>query len=385
MANPEIALYFDPPSPYFSKDRLFAREAAGHAGDQIQEPYAYMRDYLQARGVDVHTADLMPDEADAVRKIYVASGPLDRYQRLKSRPDVTLSAYFALECPTVEPSMYRDLKAAQHDFKRVYSWSDSASLEPFVGAPLKCLPLRWPQSFSQVHAGLWESEDRGFMVMLNGNKLPRYWTPCRELYSERMRAVEYFARTNEIELYGNGWDGPTYKVGHWMVPGTFGRVRMPGTIQHLSRQMTRLWQQAFPKPLLVAARRVYKGFTPTKRDTLAKYKFSLCFENSVLKGWITEKIFDCFFAGTIPVYWGAPDVTEQIPAGAFIDMRKFRDYAELRQYLHSLGPAELRRYRETARDFIASPAFQPFSKQSFAELFARIIEEDLGVTLEAQG
>ena len=168
--------------------------------------------------------------------------------------------------------------------------------------------------------------------MLNGNKLPRYrTTACRELYSERMRAVEYFSRTNDIDLYGVGWDGPTFRVGKACVPGTFGKVAMPGPGQKIVLRSRRLWQRAFPDPLLVAARSVYRGFARSKAEALSKYKFSLCFENSILKGWTTEKIFDCFFPGTVPVYWGAPDVQDYIPTDCYIDMpvQRLRRVAEL--------------------------------------------------------
>ena len=45
---------------------------------------------------------------------------------------------------------------------------------------------------------------------------------------------------------------------------------------------------------------------------------------------MTEKLFDCFFSGTVPVYWGAPDVFDWVPADCFIDMRQFTDFAQLR-------------------------------------------------------
>jgi hypothetical protein len=381
--RPRVALFFDPPSRHFLGDRLFDRNGAGHGGDQILEPYAHLKDFLNARGISVHTADFLPSEADGTQKIYVSAGVLTNYRLFAARSDIVLSAFFAIECPTVDPLMYREMGRAQHVFKRIYTWSDSASLEPFVRGPLRCLPVKWPQSFNAVHEHIWNRGDRGFLVMLNGNKVPRHNTPCRELYSERLRAVEYFSRTGEIDLYGNGWDTEPYRVGPWAVPGTFGKVPMPGTVQFISRQMSAWRQRIAPDPRLVAARKVYRGFASSKSDTLGRYKFSLCFENSVLKGWITEKIFDCFFAGTVPIYWGAPDIEDHVPANCFIDKRRFEDYAELRAHLKSLTERDVQAYKENARDFICSPRFQPFTKQAFADVFRRIIEEDTGMALGA--
>ncbi len=380
-SSPPVTVYFDPGSRQFLNDRLFDVTNAVFGGDNLLAPYACLREFLNARGVGIHTADFLPPAVTNTVKIYVSSGNLARYRSLAERPDVILSAFFAMECPTVEPDLYRELKTAQNLFRRVYSWSDTASLRPFVGGDLRCLPLSWPQSFDSVHEEVWSIRDRGFLVLINGNKVPRYQAPCRELYSERLRAVDFFARSGEIDLFGIGWDGPSFRVGQAYVPGTFGRVPMPGTVQRIGRAISTVWDRYHPDPLLKSARAVYKGTTASKARTLGNYKFAICFENSVLKGWITEKIFDCFFAGTVPVYWGAPDIAIRIPRDCFIDMREFRDYAELQKFLKSLSDRHIERYRSAARAFLESPAFKPFTKQAFAEIFGRIIEEDAAPAL----
>lgn len=40
----------------------------------------------------------------------------------------------------------------------------------------------------------------------------------------------------------------------------------------------------------------------------SQYKFVICFENSNNEGYITEKIFNVFLAGSIPIYNGSPDI-----------------------------------------------------------------------------
>ena len=56
-------------------------------------------------------------------------------------------------------------------------------------------------------------------------------------------------------------------------------------------------------------------------EVLNNYKFILCIENSYSIGYMTEKIFNCFFANTIPVYLGDPDVCNYINPESFIDLR----------------------------------------------------------------
>lgn len=368
--NNNIALYIDPPSHHFQGDRLFSVNDGLLNGDQVMAPYVYLRKFFNDRGVKVHTADLLPAASHGERNIYVSMGMLTNYRKLAHRPDTVLSAYFAMECPIVEPSMYKALKHAQHYFKRIFSWSDSASLERFVGQPLRCESFCWPQSFDHVHENIWNQTDRKFLVMINGNKLPQiYW---QELYTERMRAVEFFNRTAEIDLYGMGWDQPSMRVG---------KTRLPYTLRRIHRGFLRYWQSFRPNPLLHAARQAYHGPAVSKSETLGKYTFALCFENSILKGWITEKIFDCFFVGTVPIYWGAPDITDHVPENCFIDKRKFPTYEELRSFLKSLGDKEIAAYKENARDYLASEKYKPFKKEAFAQLFRNIVEEDAGVRL----
>lgn len=57
-------------------------------------------------------------------------------------------------------------------------------------------------------------------------------------------------------------------------------------------------------------------------------------------------------------------------------MRNFDGYGELREFLRSLSPAQVDAYREAGREFLGSERFSPFSRQAFAELFGRLVEED---------
>src|SRR5436190_13106946 len=102
-----IAIYIDPPTHHLLDNRLFVSDERQPTGDRLQEPYAYVRSHFANRGISVATADHLPEQMDATRKIYVSLGRLNSYRRLAQRSDVILSAFFAVECPIVEPSMYR--------------------------------------------------------------------------------------------------------------------------------------------------------------------------------------------------------------------------------------------------------------------------------------
>ena len=71
-----------------------------------------------------------------------------------------------------------------------------------------------------------------------------------------------------------------------------------------------------------------------------------------MKGYISEKIFDCFYSGTIPIYLGDPSISDHIPKDAYIDMRDFNDYQTMLNYLKSLSNKDVIKMRESARYFI---------------------------------
>ena len=45
-----------------------------------------------------------------------------------------------------------------------------------------------------------------------------------------------------------------------------------------------------------------------KEEALCDYRFSIAIENGAFPNYFTEKIGDCFAAGTIPVYYGCPNI-----------------------------------------------------------------------------
>lgn len=51
---------------------------------------------------------------------------------------------------------------------------------------------------------------------------------------------------------------------------------------------------------------------------IGQYKFIITFENVSLPYYSTEKIYNAFAAGTVPIYWGDPHITEQYNPDAFI-------------------------------------------------------------------
>ena len=357
-----VGIYIDPPAKSLLDDRFFTQSISS-----LARCLGFIKATFEAQGIAVHTADRLPAPGGSDRHLYVSIGNLAGYRRLVNRPDVTLSAFMVTESPIVDPTLYRGLADVRRHFKRLYSCIDQRDITEFVGADVSCTSLRWPIDFHGVDLPLWSRSDRGFLAMINMNKLPRLTR--YELFTERMRAVEFFSRTNDIDLYGVGWNKASMKMG---------RPRIPWTVRRANMALRDWIDRIHPDPLLVAARKVYKGELDTKWETLSRYDFLMCLENTRLGGWVTEKIFESFRVGAIPIYWGANDIDELVPPESFIDMRQFAGYPELLEFLKRLGRPEVHRYRDAGRAFLESKAFEPFSRERFATIFRDLLEQDAG-------
>lgn len=71
------------------------------------------------------------------------------------------------------------------------------------------------------------------------------------------------------------------------------------------------------------------GKVKDKLAFLSDYKFSFAMENVSHEGYCTEKIIDSFIAGTVPIYWGDPEVTEYFNERAFINCHAYSTVDEV--------------------------------------------------------
>jgi hypothetical protein len=113
---------------------------------------------------------------------------------------------------------------------------------------------------------------------------------------------------------------------------------------------------------------------------MQQYRFSICYENvRDLPGYVTEKIWDSFFAGCVPIYWGASNITSYIPEDCFIDRRKFTSHDELYRFMVSMSESEYITYQERIEAFLVSEKARPFSAEAFSEIIVNTILKDLSI------
>ena len=65
-----------------------------------------------------------------------------------------------------------------------------------------------------------------------------------------------------------------------------------------------------------------------KEEGLCDYMFSIAIENASYKTYFTEKILDCFATGTIPVYYGAPNIGDVFNKDGIIDLSEEFDVSD---------------------------------------------------------
>jgi hypothetical protein len=190
-----------------------------------------------------------------------------------------------------------------------------------------------------------------FCTLMAGNKESK---ELGELYSARLKTIRFFEEyyPESFEFYGIGWDRKIFRG------NIFKRV-----VNHIPCI-----------PYIFAERHpCYKGSVNKKIATLSNYKYCICYENcNTISGYITEKIFDCFFSGCIPVYWGAPNIEKHIPADCFIDRRHFATDNEMIQYLFSIEETSYNIYLKNISYFLASEQGYVFSSEYYVK---KIIDE----------
>lgn len=304
-------------------------------------------------GFQVITADMVDELGiDAYRVMVVASDRMKWSQPL-ARRGALLTALTCFETPSFAWRFYHNLGKISAQFRHVFLFPGAA--RRVKDSQTHFHPTLFPQPYRRIQAvGRQGWAKRKFAAMVHGNQVRRVIKPAHivaaltdpdlriELYSERRRAIRYFHHHEGFHLYGGGWD-------RWRLGVSYGDYK--------------------------AALRCWQGRCENKIETLSAYRFSICYDNTIFPGYITEKIFDCFYAGCVPVYLGAPDISDYIPRECFIDRRRFGTYQELDKFLAQLGPTEFDAYRQAIENFLQSTAFDPFYQDHFARSLLAAVQE----------
>lgn len=115
---------------------------------------------------------------------------------------------------------------------------------------------------------------------------------------------------------------------------------------------------------------------PAKLRTIARYRFTLSFENSIARDYVTEKFFDALCAGSVPIVLGAPNVREFAPSpGSYLDVADFAGPRALAARIAELcadaaAYASLLRWKTDA----GSPAFRDLLRTGGGDPWLRLAQ-----------
>lgn len=73
------------------------------------------------------------------------------------------------------------------------------------------------------------------------------------------------------------------------------------------------------------------GPVQDKRAYLARCKFTIAFENESHPGYATEKIIEPLLMGSIPIYWGDPQIEDDFNPDCLINVHRFRSFEDVIQ------------------------------------------------------
>lgn len=240
------------------------------------------------------------------------------------------------ECEVIKKDNW---DSKNHDFfEKIFTWNDELIDNK------KYFKINFSQKFpTTIKKDI--SRKEKLCTLISGNKKVNH--PL-ELYSKRIEAIEWFEKHHptDFEFYGIGWNDYT----------------------HANRYVRFLMKKIGISKVLAPNYQTYKGTVKAKKEVLEKYKFAICYENARdIPGYITEKIFDCFFAGCVPIYWGANNITDYIPKECFIDKREFESYERLYDFINCIDDEHYATYLDSIESFLNKKQENYFKSEDFVK------------------
>ena len=173
-----------------------------------------------------------------------------------------------------------------------------------------------------------------------------------ENYSFRKEVINFFESSNlKFDLFGIGWDKYTSS----------------------NRYINYIFKNFNVKPPLS-----YAGVVNDKLVAASNYDFQFAIENSKnINGYISEKIFDCFLSGNVPIYSGAKNILKYIPKETFINLDKFDSLQKAHDFISSLDQKKIKQIKQNGYEFITGEKAMQFTPKYNAKLIAEIIHNDL--------
>lgn len=298
--------------------------------------YGYLKDELEKHGMQLHTYDIY-----AINKIVPdVCLFLDYPERPKHIDNILAQKKILIsrEPFLIVPENYKiDL---HKNFDIVLTWSrdliDGQKYLKYPSTRIIDTNIDFDPYFSRSN----------MFTLINSNLKSRL---PGEIYSERVKIFEWFEKNPiyNFSLYGKNWD------------------------RHILNLFGKNLALPFPKRYIKS----YKGVCANKRDVLLGSTFNFAFENCRINDLVTEKIFDSFQAGAIPIYFGAPNINSLIPADLYISYDNYNSIDDVVKYCTELSEADLINIRQNIHEYMSSESNNSYKISYWIECIINAINQ----------
>ena len=304
-------------------------------------PYRLLRELFREAGIELSTAD-MNIGREVVFELHINA---------QRRLPKCLAYAYLYEDPLIRP--FNSEMAQLRRYRKVFT-----SNETLIDGK-QILRIDYPNDLSLRPVPSFVERDL-FCVMIASNKALLHPHP-RSLHGDRIEIIRFFEAQApaSFALYGKGWNIPAVR------PGVTGRL-----IKRVNEWRASIFpSRPFPS---------YRGTVYSKSEVLDRAKFSICYENARgSPGYLTEKIFDCFTSGCIPIYIGTTHGTVIVPEDCYIDGDRFKSPAEMLRFLQSIDADCHARYQVAIQRFLAGPDSTRFTNAYFCQSLVNVVMADL--------
>lgn len=117
-----------------------------------------------------------------------------------------------------------------------------------------------------------------------------------------------------------------------------------------------------------------------KYEIQKMYKFSIAFENTYTPGYTTEKIYDAFVTGTIPIYWGNPKIGEELNEKSFINCHQYNNLQEVIDVIKKIDNDDELYIKYTKEPIFKNNIFPEYMKEENIKKFLyNVFDQDIGM------
>lgn len=290
----------------------------GNLGHNLLRPFELLYTFCKDKGINLYTLDqIPPQELDLV---FFMDRPTREHHVGKAKKILMI-----YEPDIIAPDNW-DLNY-HSQFHKILTWNDEY--------------LRNPKYIKHNFASIWSErieckiskddfESRKLLCMMQSGKASNH---PKSLYETRVDAILWFQNNapSDFDLYGPHWN---------------------------------------TKVLTCA-----KGQVENKIATYKNFRFTLTIENCMSTGYISEKIQDAFIAGIVPIYLGAPNITNHIPKNCFIHLDQFNSWDHLYKYLREMDHSLYCEYLDNINKFIESDKSYQFSSEHLIQQLYGLMAE----------